>query len=544
MRAGRGAHCHHHAVDVVVVGLLVLGVVVLTPLADRVGIPQPVLLTLYGLALGALPFLPAPALPPELILPLVLPPLLFAATQTTSVPELRSAARPILVFAVGLTLTSAALVAVVSHAAGLPWAAAAVLGAVVAPPDPVAASAVASRLNLPARLVTILEGEGQFNDATALVAYQLAVMAAVTGVVTLSQVGTALVVAVLGGTALGLAGGLVGRWALAVIHDAAVETTITLALPFLLYLAAEELGASGVLAVLVAGLSLRSRAAARATTAGGFVLGRAVWRYVEFIITGLLFAFLGIELTEVLRSSDVAGNAGTWTLAALVVGTLVAARFAVVFGATAVGGRSARRREQDVPATWREAGVTSWAGMRGVVTVATALALPEGAVGGAFPAREEIVVVALVVVLATLVVQGLTLAPLISRLGVAGSDDPAVAARDLAARAAQAALDRIVRPGRGSTGADGEDVDDAPEELRAMVVDQYRARLGVGARAVAAIEADEGDTTEGHLRRLVFQATEAEREVVLAARASGEVSPGVADAALLDIESRALRQGG
>ena len=542
MRAGRGASCHHRAVDVVLVGLLVLGVVVLTPLADRVGVPQPVLLTLYGLALGALPFLPAPGLPPELILPLVLPPLLFAATQATSVPELRSAARPILVFAVGLTLASATLVAVVSHAAGLPWAAAAVLGAVVAPPDPVAASAVASRLNLPARLVTILEGEGQFNDATALVAYQLAVMAAVTGVVTFSQVGTALVVAVLGGVALGLAGGLAGRWALAAIHDAAVETTITLAVPFGLYLAAEELGASGVLAVLVAGLSLRSRAAQRATTADGFVLGRAVWRYVEFIITGLLFAFLGIELTEVLRSADVAGDARTWTLAALVVGTLVATRFAVVFTATVTAGRRARRREQDVPSGWREAGVTSWAGMRGVVTVATALALPEGAVGGPFPAREEIVVVALVVVLATLVVQGLTLAPLISRLGVAGSDDPAVAARELTARATRAALDRLAQ-GSGPDGSKDAG-DEVPEELRAMVVDQYRARLGVRDRAGAAIDSDERDTTEEQLRHLVLLAAEAEREVVLAARASGEVSPSVADTALLDIETRALRQGG
>lgn len=523
---------------VLIIGLLVLGVVVLTPLADRIGVPQPVLLTLYGLALGALPFLPAPGLPPDLILPLVLPPLLFAATQATSVPELRSAARPILIFAVGLTLLSALLVAVVAHAVGLPWAAAAVLGAVVAPPDPVAASAVASRLNLPARLVTILEGEGQFNDATALVAYQLAVMAAVTGVVTFSQVGLALVVAVVGGIALGLAGGLLGRWALAAIHDAAVETTITLGLPFALYLAAEEVGASGVLAVLVAGLALRSRAAQRATTADGFVLGRAVWRYVEFIITGLLFAFLGIELTEVLRSTGLSGLRDTWVLAALVVGTLVVVRAVVVFCASAAAGRSARRREQDVPAGWREAAVTSWAGMRGVVTVATALALPVQAVGGPFPSREEIVVVALVVVLATLVAQGLTLAPLIRRLGVARSDDPAAARRELSTRAIHAALDRLVQEDVGQGGSD-----EAPEELRALVADQYRARLGVRDRAVAAIDADEGDTTEEHLRRLVLLTTEAEREVVLAARASGEVSPGVADTTLLDIETRALRQG-
>ena len=154
---------------VALLGLLVLGVVVLTPVAERIGVPQPVVLTIYGLVLGVIPFVPAPQLDPELVLPLVLPPLLFAATQSTSVRELRAAARPILGLAVGLTLVSAIAVAVVGHALGLPWAVAAVLGAVVSPPDPVAASAVASRLHLPPRLVTLLEGEGQFNDATALV---------------------------------------------------------------------------------------------------------------------------------------------------------------------------------------------------------------------------------------------------------------------------------------------------------------------------------------------------------------------------------------
>jgi NhaP-type Na+/H+ or K+/H+ antiporter len=149
-------------VDVVaLLGLLVLGVVVLTPLADRIGVPQPVLLTIFGLLLGLAPFIPAPDLPPELILPLVLPPLLFAATQTTSLVELRRAAGPILGLAVGLTVATAALVAVVGHLLGLPWAVAIVLGGIVAPPDPVAATAVASRLHLPPPVVSVLEGEGE-----------------------------------------------------------------------------------------------------------------------------------------------------------------------------------------------------------------------------------------------------------------------------------------------------------------------------------------------------------------------------------------------
>src|SRR3954449_12288433 len=145
---------------VMLLGLLVLGVVVLTPLADRMGVPQPVLLTVFGLVLGLAPFVPPPDLPPNLILPLVLPPLLFAATQNTSVVELRRVAGPILGLAVGLTVGTAALVAVVAHGLGLPWAVAVVLGGIVAPPGPVAATAVGSRLHLPPRLVTILEGRG------------------------------------------------------------------------------------------------------------------------------------------------------------------------------------------------------------------------------------------------------------------------------------------------------------------------------------------------------------------------------------------------
>src|SRR3954451_5146312 len=229
------------AVDaVVLMGLLVLGVVVLTPVADRVGVPQPVLLTVYGIILGFLPGVPAPDLPAELILPLVLPPLLFAATQATSMRELRAPARPILTLAVGLTIGTAALVTVVAHELGLPWAVAAVLGAVVSPPDPVAASAVAGRLRLPARLVTILEGEGQFNDATALVLYQLSVMAVIAGGVTVAQVGLGLLDPVVGGRALRLGGGGVGRRVLGLLHDPAAETTVTIAAPFALYVSADE----------------------------------------------------------------------------------------------------------------------------------------------------------------------------------------------------------------------------------------------------------------------------------------------------------------
>src|SRR3954447_17501103 len=450
---------------VVLLGLLVLGVVVLTPLADRIGVPQPVLLTVYGVVLGLLPGVPSPSLPPDLILPLVLPPLLFAATQTTSIRELRAAARPILGLAVGLTVGTAALVALAAHALGLPWAVAAVLGGIVAPPDPVAATAVAGRLHLPPRLVTVLEGEGQFNDATALVIYQLSVMAVVTGGVGVGEIVLGLLVAVAGGIALGLAGGWLARRALGLLHDPAAETTVTLAAPFGLYLLAEHLGASGVLAVLVAGLLLRSTAT-REITSAGWLLGRSVWQYVEFAVSGLLFAFLGVEMTEVLESTSLLGDSGTLRLAAAVIGALVIGRAVAMFSASGLAGRRARRQDSAAPYGWRESAVASWAGMRGVVTVATALALPlsvDG--GGAFPSRDEVVLVALLVVVVTLVAQGLTLAPLIRRLGVASDADVGADVRQLQRDVTQAALEVVRR-------ADG-----VPDDVRTAVVRQYEARL-------------------------------------------------------------------
>src|SRR6476620_10394360 len=225
-----------------------LGVILLTPVADRIRVPQPVLLTIFGLAIA----LVTPAYPlsldPSLILPVVLPPLLFAATQRTTVTEFRQHAGAVFTLAVGLTLATVAVVAVVAHAVGLPWSVAWVLGAVVSPPDPVAATAVARRLRLPHRLVTILEGEGMFNDATALVAYNVAIVAAVTGDITGGQVALELVEGVLLGVLVGLALGYVSRIAIARIRDGYAETTVTVLVPFVAYVGAAHLNGSGVLA--------------------------------------------------------------------------------------------------------------------------------------------------------------------------------------------------------------------------------------------------------------------------------------------------------
>ncbi len=516
--------------QVALIAVLMGGVVVLTPAADWLRIPQPVLLTIFGLAVASVPFSPELAIDPELILPVVLPPLLFAATQRATAREFRDHAGAVFFLAVGLTLASAGAVGLVAHQLGLSWSTALMLGAMVSPPDPVAATAVARRLRLPHRMVTILEGEGMFNDATALVAFKVALAAVVTGNVSGPEIGVALVLAVIVGTLLGLLLGVVTRAVLSVVHDGYAETTLTVLVPFLAYIAAERLDGSGVLAVLVLGLYLRTYGH-DVTTSQGWLLGRGVWSYADFLITSLVFAVLGYELVKVIARTPVSQDAVV--LAALVVVTLVVLRAGWVFSGAALAGRRSRRRDEPWPQGWRESTVVSWAGMRGVVTVAATLALPELVDGGgALPDRDEIVVVALAVVLVTLVLQGLTLAPLTRRLGVGRDDDDEVEVAQLRQRAAQAALDHLRR----------DDQSAALEDVAQAATLQYEGYLAAQqAMTQARGQGDRDGGGRDQLRALLGQATNVERALVLDARRWGEVSAASADEVLRDIESRALR---
>ncbi|MGN6300651.1 MAG: Na+/H+ antiporter [Angustibacter sp.] len=512
------------------VAALVAGVVVLTPLADRLRVPSPVLLTVFGLLVPLLPGTPALRLDPDLILPVVLPPLLFAATQRSTATEFRREARPILLLAVGLTVATTAAVAVSAHAVGLAWGPAWVLGAVVSPPDPVAATAVARRLRLPDRIVTVLEGEGMFNDATALVLYALAVSAVVRGSITAGDVALHLTLAVVGGVAVGLAAGWLTKLALGVLHDASAETTLTLAMPFATYLLAEQVNGSGVLAVLTIGLYLRSYGHA-AITSGGWLLGRSVWRYADYLITSLVFVLIGFELTAVLKQSPV--HRASVTVAVVTVGVLVVLRFAWMFGVGTLAHLPGRRPTSEA-ATRRELLVLSWAGMRGVVTVAAVLALPMTVrSSGDFPQRPEIVFVALTCVLVTLVVQGLTLAPLVRALDVGTDADTAAAAHELRRRAVEAAL-QVVRDRRGQV----------PDAICHAVTLQYEGRVAAQNALRDARTGEDDDQREraDALQRLLAETSEAERALVLQARRSGEVSAEVADDVLTEIEAHALRE--
>ncbi|MEJ2577529.1 MAG: sodium:proton antiporter [Kineosporiaceae bacterium] len=539
--------------SVLLLALLVVGIVVLTPLADRINVPQPILLLLYGLVLAVLPGMPALDLNAELVLPVVLPPLLFAATQRTTVGQFRDAAGPVLLLAVGLTVSTAAVAAVVAHLAGLPWTAALVLGAIVSPPDPVAATAVARRLRLPERMVTVLEGEGMFNDATALVMYKVAVAVAVTGEFSASHAGIELLLTLVVGLGAGLLLGWLTKVALAALHDAAAETTVTIAAPFVAYLGAEHFEGSGVLAVLVLGLYLRSYAHP-ALTARGWLLGRSVWDYADFLITGGVFVLVGFELTVVIGHTTV--DSSTVWLAVAVLATVVFFRPLWLFPATALTRTVARRRDAPVPYGWRETAVVSWAGMRGIVTVATALALPHVAEdGSALDWRAPVVLVGLACVLVTLVAQGLTLTPLVRRLRVGSDSDEHAEANELRREAMHAAA-RTLRDEAG----------DPVGPAHEAVIAQYEARLhaqnavsramagalDASGPAGAAAEAAEATTAaeaaeaaerdfENQLSAVLDRASAIEREVALKARTSGTVTPAAADEVLHDIEVRAAR---
>jgi CPA1 family monovalent cation:H+ antiporter len=330
--------------------------------------------------------------------------------------------------------------------------------------------------------------------------------------------------------AVGLALGYLSRVALARIHDGYAETTVTVLVPFVAYVGAEHVNGSGVLAVLVLGLYLRTFAH-DATTSGGWLLGRAVWSYADFLITSLVFTLLGFELVAVIRSTG--PGSGTMTLAALVVGTLVVFRAVWIYPAAWLARLRARRRDDPVPTDWRESTVVAWAGMRGVVTVATAVALPSVvATGDPLPHRDEVVTVALVAVLVTLVVQGLTLTPLTTYLRVGSDVDETAEVAELRMRATRAALAQI-----------RDEASDLDEDVRTAAFAQYEGYLTAQQTIHRARSGDDGEDGRRarELESVLRRASDAERQLVLEARRRGEVAAGSADEVLRDIENRALR---
>jgi CPA1 family monovalent cation:H+ antiporter len=395
--------------------VLVASVAVISTVARHIGVSAPLALVVLGLLASAIPGMPQIELDPDIVLVLILPPLLYSAALSTAYADFRANLRPIGLLSVGLVLVTTAVVAVVTHVVlpELSWPAAFALGAIVAPPDAVAATAVARRMALPRRVLTILEGESLLNDATALVSYRIAVTAALAGGTSWGHAFGQFVWAVAGGAAIGFALGWLVASLKRRVDDALLENTLSLLTPFAAYLPAERAHASGVLAVVVAGLYI-GRRSPMLLSSSTRLQRQALWSMITFLLEGLVFALIGLQLTTIvdglagLQPSDVALTAGAVTVAVIVT------RFAWVYPATYLPRRLSRRvRERDPAPGWQAPAVIGWAGMRGVVSLAAAFALP-----ARMPGRDLILFVTFCVILATLLLQGLTLPWVVRWLGL------------------------------------------------------------------------------------------------------------------------------
>lgn len=393
--------------------VILLAAVLAEPLGARLGLAPSILMTVFGCLLALIPAVPSLHIPPELILPLVLPPLLYAAARRTSWRQFAENWQIIALRAVGLVIVTAIAVAAVFHAWNPATAVAAglVLGALVAPPDPVAATSMAGSLGLPRRLIVTLGGEGLFNDVTAIVIYTVGIQAVVTGLFSPWLALGDFAIAAVVGVAVGLLLGWLGSKLTKYLDTATGQVAVSLLLPFAAYGIAEHWEGSAVLAVLVCALYLTD-AVTEIGDRDYRLVADSFWDITEMLITGFAFALIGLELRVVI---DTTGHnwPGLAGVTVAVIAVVVGLRLAWLMATWAI---SSKLPNADEPFTWREVIVTWWAGMRGVATVALALAVPFTLDTGAdFPARSEILFIAFAVVLFTLLVQGPTL-PLVVRL--------------------------------------------------------------------------------------------------------------------------------
>jgi len=512
---------------VVAVFVLLVAVVALASVATHLRVPYPILLVLGGLVLGFVPGLPRVTLDPALVLFLFLPPLIYSSAWFTPWRDFRADLRPILLLAIGLVLTCTTLVAVAAHAVlGLAWPVAFVLGALVSPTDAVAASAIMQRLGVARRVVTIVEGESMVNDATGLVIYRFAVAAVVSGSFSLWLASWQFVVVSAGGILVGL----LIAWPVAWLHrrldDAPREITITLLTPFAAYLLADALGASGVLAVLAAGLYL-SHQSSTFFSPNTRLQADAVWSVLIFLFNGLVFILLGLQLHGLLDGLTRQSAAALIGSAALISAVVIVARLAWVAVATSVQRLLAYFSLITYRwGGWRNALLVGWAGMRGAVSLAAALALPmTRADGTPFPVRSQLIGVTFGVILVTLVGQGMSLTPLIRTLGV-GSEGETEQELLLARRAltlrALARLEELAV------------TDDVPQ---AVVADQrahLEQELGSG-RGVPAAGPPTADGSAGDVRKDVWVAARhvrrevisVERSALIALRNQGQINDAV-----------------
>jgi CPA1 family monovalent cation:H+ antiporter len=510
---------------------LIAGSAAVAGIASRAGLSAPLVLTVGGIITSYLPGVPEFPLSPELALVGFLPPLLYTAAIRTPFVDMKRNRRAIGLLSVALVVVTALAVAAVAMLLlpDLPFAAAVALGAIVAPPDAVAATAVARRVGMPRRVVTILEGESLLNDATALVTLRMAVVA-LAGTVTLADIGLdfgrAVVLGLLAGWAVAEVATVVRRR----VHDPVLDTTLSLVVPYAAYLLAEHYHGSGVLAVVLAGLLLGHRSP-EIQSAASRVTEKTIWRTVQFVLESVVFVLIGLQLRSLLEAAN-ASDVGNWTIARFVlavVATVVVVRLVWVFPATYLPRLvpAVTRAEPHRP-PWSNVVLVAWAGMRGVVTLAAAFSLPPGT-----PNREVLVVAALGVVVATLLVQGTSLPLVVRLLGVRGPDQAQDALQQAlvmqrAVEAGQARLDEAAGP-------------DAPADV-VTSLRSWGERVAHSVWERLARSRPDEETPVAAFRRLRVAMLEAEREVVVAVHRSGKVPADILEGVMerLDQEEALL----
>jgi CPA1 family monovalent cation:H+ antiporter len=432
--------------DLILLAFLV-ALAALLVLAPILRTPYPILLVLGGLALGFVPGIPNVALPPDLVLVAILPPLLYSTAFYTSLRDLRANVRPISLLAIGLVAATTVIVAVVGHAVipGLGWGPAFVLGAVVSPTDPIAATAIARRLGIPRRIVTIVEGESLINDGTALVLYKVAIGAVVSGSFSLFDAGWRFVANVIGGIGVGLIAGYLIAAVRRRLDNPPVEVTIALLTGYFAFLPASALGVSGVLAVVTAGVYMGWRTP-ELTSVQTRLDGAAMWQILTFVVNALVFALVGLQLPRIVDALSGRSSGELLGYAALVSAVVVVIRAAWVFPFVRLPRRLMwpQLGPHEPQPSGRGAAAISWMGMRGAVSLAAALAIPlRTDAGDPFPDRPLIIFLTFAVIIATLVLQGLSLPLVLHALGL--EDDGLDAKEEAKARihAANAALARL-----------------------------------------------------------------------------------------------------
>jgi Na+/H+ antiporter len=501
--------------DVIVAGVLA-GVAALLVLAYVTSVPYPVLLVVGCAGIGFLPHAPHLQLEPDLVLLILLPPLLYSAAFFSSLRDLQRNLRAISLLSIGLVVFTTLAVAWIAHElVGLSWEAAFVLGAVVSPTDPVAATAIGRRVGAPRRVIAVVEGESLVNDSTALIAYKFAIAAAVSGSFSLADAGGRFVLNAVVGVAIGLAVGWLVAEVRARIEDPPTEITLSLATPYFAYLPAEALDVSAVLAAVTAGIYLgwnSPRLIAPATRIQAF----AVWEVLQFLLNAALFTLVGLALPDVIDALQGQSAGELARDAAIICGAVMALRLLWVFPSAYLPRLLIPKiRARDPYPPWQQLVLAGWMGMRGAVSLAAALAIPRSV-----DARDEIIFLTYAVILATLVVQGLSL-PFVIRALRIGDDGKEVYWESKARmKAAEAAISRV---------------EELREEewVREQTADRVRQLYDYRRRRFATRFAEDGAESQQieeraiDYQRLMHEIFSAQRDAIVAMRNAGRITDEV-----------------